>query len=100
MPSFKIKIQPRAFKEIQKGIDYYNAKQKGLGKRFYKNVSDSFAVIKKNPFYQIRYDDVRCLPVKKFPFMIHFTADKAIKTINVYAVINTSLNPETSWLIL
>ena len=45
-------------------------------KIFLNSVNNSFSVLKDNPLYQIRYDDVRCLPIKKFPYMAHFTVDE------------------------
>lgn len=49
--AFKLKLEPLAKFDIQQEINYYNSKQKGLGKRFYDEVKAAFAVIKKNPFF-------------------------------------------------
>lgn len=95
---FHFKVEPSAYDDIQEEIDKYNEKQKGLGRKFWLEVDHYFKAIKKNPFYQIRYDQVRCLPLKKFPVMIHFTVDEAQMLINVRAVINTSRDPETNWI--
>lgn len=84
------KINPQAKIDIQDQIYYNNNKQKGLGKRFYNDVKDTFKNIKKNPFYQSRYKDVRCLPLKIFPAMLHFTFDQHKKQISVRAVFHTS----------
>jgi len=72
MAVVKVKIAPRAHNDIQQGIDYYNLQQKGFGKKFHRAVKKSIFSIRENPFFQIRYDEIRCLPVNKFPFMIHF----------------------------
>jgi toxin ParE1/3/4 len=97
MRSFKFKIQPRVYDEIQNGITYYNKKQKGLGRKFHKAVKSSFQTIRESPFYQVRYERVRCLPVTKFPFMVHYIVDKSTNTIIVYALINTHIDPEISY---
>lgn len=96
--AFKFKIENAAFIDIQKEIDHYNSKQKGLGRKFWLEVNHYFKAIRKNPFYQVRYDDVRCLPLKKFPSMIHFTVDEQTKLIIIWAVINTHKDPKSSWL--
>jgi toxin ParE1/3/4 len=96
---FEIVLERRAMNDIAKAVDYYDEQQKGLGKKFAKEVDISFSALSKNPFYQIRYDDYRCLPLKRFPFMIHFIVDEAAKLVIVYAVIHTSLDPQTNWLI-
>ena len=91
------KIDLEAKQDIQREINYFNQQQKGLGKKFHKEVLNYFSAIKINPFYQVRYDEIRCLPLKKFPAMIHFSVDENAKIIIVRAVIHTSKNPDTNW---
>ncbi|OFY88671.1 MAG: hypothetical protein A3K10_16910 [Bacteroidetes bacterium RIFCSPLOWO2_12_FULL_31_6] len=92
--AFKIKIEPDARIDIQEAIDWYNKQQKGLGKKFHTAVLSHFDSLKKNPHFEIRYDFVNCLPLKKFPFMIHFTVDEVNQIVAVRAVFHTSLNPD------
>ncbi|WP_417613108.1 type II toxin-antitoxin system RelE/ParE family toxin [Owenweeksia hongkongensis] len=92
--SFSIKIDPEAIEDIQNGIDWYNEQQKGLGRKFHREVKLAFKSIKSNPFFQVRYDRVRCLPLSKFPFMIHFTVNESEKIVAIRAVFNTSRNPD------
>ncbi len=94
---FEIALEKRALQDLEKGVEYYNEQQKGLGKRFSKEVNNSFTVLTKNPFFQIRYDDIRCLPVKKFPYMIHFTVNEKENSVIVYAIIHDSLDPQTNY---
>ena len=96
--AFKFKVEPSAFIDIQNEIDHYNTQQKGLGRKFWLEVNHYFKAIRKNPFYQIRYDEIRCLPLKKFPSMIHFSVDEKNKMIIVRAVIKTNKDPQSSWL--
>lgn len=98
MNPYKIRIEVRALKDIQDGFDYYEEKQEGLGTRFNQAVFRSFEILRHNPFYQIRYETFRCLPVRKFPFMIHYEVDEAKSTVDVFGVINTHLNPDENWL--
>ncbi len=95
---FKVILHHRALKDIKNSFEYYNEQQAGLGKRFVKEVDKRISELSKNPFFQIRYDDIRCLPLSKFPFMIHFAVDEKEKAVEVYAVIHTSLDPEINWL--
>ena len=94
--SFKIIIGPEARLDIQEAIDWYNKQQKGLGKKFHSTVLKHINSLIKNPNFEIRYDSVHCLPLKNFPFMIHFTIDNAKKLVAIRAVFHTSLNP-TNW---
>ena len=97
MRRYKVFISSHAYDDIQKAINYYNDKQRGLGKKFHLAVKSTISKLRSNPFYQIRYDEVRCLSVKRFPFMLHFTIDETTESVFVYAVIHTSLDPETNW---
>jgi len=95
---FEINIDKKAKSDIDKGFDYYNEQQKGLGKKFMSDVSAALTTLEKNPFFQVRYDDYRCLPLKKFPYMIHYIVDESVLRVIIYAVTHTSQNPETNWL--
>lgn len=96
--AFKFKIEPIAKQDIQQEINHYNSQQKGLGKKFHAEARFYFKAIKQNPFYAVRYDNVHCLPLKKFPAMIHYTTDEQNKTIIIRAVINTHKDPTNYWL--
>ncbi|TAL59842.1 MAG: type II toxin-antitoxin system RelE/ParE family toxin [Bacteroidetes bacterium] len=91
---FEIVVEKRALFDIQCAIDYYDQQQIGLGKKFLSEIEKHFSSINRNPFYQIRYNRVRCLPVIKFPFMIHFLLDEKEKTAYIISVFHTSQNPD------
>ncbi|MEQ6120503.1 type II toxin-antitoxin system RelE/ParE family toxin [Reichenbachiella sp. MALMAid0571] len=92
--AYKIKAEPEAHDDIQEGIDWYNEQKPGLGRKFHAEVKTYFKKLKTNPFFQVRYDDVHCLPIKKYPYMIHFTIDEENKIVTVKAVFNTSKDPK------
>ena len=91
--SYHVIIEPTALLDIQQAIDYYDAKKIGLGEKFEAALDKRLVAIQNNPFYQIRYDTVHCLPLKKYPYMIHFTISKADNTVTVRAIFHTSKNP-------
>lgn len=91
---FTLELDPRAIQDIQETIDYYDQQLVGLGERFEAYLHKYIKALAKNPFYQIRYDDVRCLPLKKFPFMIHFTVDQQLNAVYIHSVLNTSKDPK------
>lgn len=90
----EFKINPQAKADIQDHIHYYNEKQAGLGIRFHKAILASFEIIRNTPFFQTRYANVRCYPLKKFPLMIHYTVDEQKKEIVIRAVFHTSQDPK------
>jgi len=95
---YKIKIDIDAFEDIKNTSFWYGNQLKGLDIRYKTQVIKQISFLKKNPYlYSIKYNDVHCLKVKKFPFLIHYKIDEISKTINVFAIIHTSRNPEI-WL--
>jgi plasmid stabilization system protein ParE len=87
---FKIKLEPIVINDIQEVIEFYNKKQIGLGKRFHQTIKLALETLAVNPFYQIRYDNVRCYFTKPFPYLIHYIVDVEHKTIHVLAILHTS----------
>lgn len=92
--AFSILLDPRAIEDIQESIDYYEEQETGLGKRFEKHLDKHLSVLKENPFFQVRYDDVHCLPLNKFPHMIHYTINEEEKVVIVRAVFHTAMDPD------
>jgi len=91
---FTILIDPRALQDIQDAVSYYDDQQVGLGAKFENELNEYFQVIEENPYFRIRYDNVRCLPLNKFPFMIHFEVNEEMKRVMVRAVFHTSMNAD------
>lgn len=92
--TYTVVIDNKALQDAQEAIDYYEEQQAGLGERFEKELNQQITLLEKNPFFRIRYDQIRCLPLNKFPYMIHFTIDEPAKTISVMAVFHTAQNPK------
>ena len=96
--AYEVVFAERFNEDIREARKWYNKQQIGLGKKFYAEVKSSLEAIRKTPKFQIRYDNVRCLPLKIYPFMIHFTVDEKQKIILIAACIHCSLNPHSHWL--
>ena len=98
MKIYKIFVDPKVDNDISKAVEYYENQQAGLSQKFIQAYDDAINILKGFPHYQIRYDSVRCFPIKKFPYMIHFTIDENNRLVNIYALIHTSLDPEENWI--
>ena len=92
--SFELIILPTALQDVQDAVDYYDEQKAGLGERFEAELNEILETLEANPFFQNRYETIRCLPLKKFPFMVHFSVAEKQKQVVVYAVFHTSLNPK------
>jgi plasmid stabilization system protein ParE len=95
MKKYKVKIEPEALADIQEISDWYNQRQKGLGSRFQKTVIKHLDTLSVNPqIYALRYKEIRCITIKKFPYMAHFYINDSNNTVEVLAVISTDRNPK------
>jgi len=76
--------------DIQDITDWYNLQKSGLGKRFQNSVIKNINSLKKNPYiFAIRYNEIRCVPVKGFPYLIHYHLNEGDSKVEVMAVIST-----------
>ena len=90
---YKSVLLPLAKVDISDAAEWYNWKQKGLGKQFTNELRTKVSFLRENPkACAVRYDDVRCAVLNNFPFMIHYILNQENKTIIIIAVFHTSLS--------
>lgn len=95
MKRFKVKIEPEALADIQQITDWYNEQKRGLGNKFQKTVISQINSLDKDPqIYAIRYQEIRCVIINRFPYMIHFYINGKSNSVEVLAVISTDRNPK------
>ena len=83
------------YNDLQQAIDFYNSRKKGLGARFFKAVKTQLSQIQSNAYgFQIRYDDIRCSPINKFPFMVHYKIVAETNVIMIIAILGDYRDPE------
>ena len=87
---YNVILDTLALEDLQEAINYYDEQKTGLGKRFDNQFDKLICTLEINPFFQIRYDTVRCLAMKNFPYMAHYTINQASQTVTIVAVINMS----------
>ncbi|TRX38116.1 type II toxin-antitoxin system RelE/ParE family toxin [Flavobacterium sp. ZT3R18] len=92
---FQLKIDVDALNDIQETFEWYEMQLKGLGLRFKTQTKKQINSLKKNPYlFAIKYNEVRCRKIEKFPFLIHYTIEEELNIITVFAVFHTSRSPE------
>lgn len=94
MKSFTIRVLSAAENDIDEAFEYYSDINSNLGQRFIKQLNSAFNDLKKNPFYQIRYDSFRMKIVTKFPYIIHYILDEDRQIVFVYGIRNSYQNPD------
>ena len=95
MKKYKVMIEPEALSDIQDITNWYNETQAKLGKRFLDTTIAKINRLSKDPqIFAIRYQEIRCMQVPKFPYMIHFYINEKTNIVEVLAVISTNRNPK------
>lgn len=95
--NYKIEISRGAKKEIADQVLYYETQMTGLGKRFSEELLQHLRHIGRYPFARTRYAKIKCVPLLKFPFMIHYSVSEADNTVLIHALTHTSRNPNQHW---
>lgn len=93
---FEINILLRADLEIDEIAEYYESLSNGLGTKFFNEYQDYVETLYTFPFFEEKYNIIRTLPLKKFPYTIHFTVDEVNKMVTVYAVTSNYQDPNTT----
>lgn len=95
MKKYIVKIDPDALNDIQEITKWYSDQQKELGGRFQRTAIRQINSLKKDPqMYAVRYNEIRCMTIRKFPYMAHFFINDRNNTVEVLAVISTARNPK------
>ncbi len=94
MKSFTIRVLNSAKADLDEAFEYYSEIDLKLGQRFIKLVNTTLNDLKKNPHYQIRYDNFRMKVVNKFPYVIHYILDEKRQIVLIYGNCNSYQNPE------
>lgn len=92
---FQLKIDTDALHDIQETFEWYELQLKGLGLRYKTQVKKQINSLKKDPYlFSIKYNEIRCKKIEKFPFLIHYQINDNVNFVTVFAVFHTSRNPE------
>ena len=92
---FTIEYNPDFFNDLVQSIDWYNEQQDGLGDRFCENVKKQTAKLTIHALiFAIRYCDIRCMRIEKFPFMVHYRVNEQTNTVKIEALFHVSRDPK------
>jgi len=95
MKKYRVKIDSEALADIRGITDWYNQQQPGIGKKFQTTTIIQINSLGRDPnIYAIRYNEIRCILIKKFPYLIHFYINEETQIVEVLAVISTDRNPK------
>lgn len=83
----------RAQKEIENAIDYYALYGSKAPLNFITFLKDTYNAIQTNPFFKVRYKNIRALKINKFPYSLFFVINETQKTVKVLSCFHNKRNP-------
>ncbi len=92
--AYKIIVSPRTQKEIENAIDYYALYNSDTSVLFIESLKQSYQSISINPFYRIRYKNIRALKLKIFPYSLYFIINEEKQVIKILSCFHNKRNPK------
>lgn len=87
MTAYSIIVSPDAEKDIQTAIDYYDSFSTKIGEKFFDSlVSDIDLLQSYGLAFQVRYDSIRLIHLKGFPYSVHYSIYEESKIIVIEAL--------------
>jgi len=90
---FKVIILPRAQKQIIKEADWYYDKSPKSEGRFLNSIDTAIDILSINPFFAIRYKNVRAYVLNNFPYIIFFHVEESKRVVKIISIVHTSKKP-------
>ncbi len=96
MKQFTFLFSTQSLKDIEDARDYYDSIETAVRKKFMMQLQQCLYAIKRNPYFAgIRYEDIRCAQIKKFPYLVHYHIDEKNSLVRILAVYSTYREPRS-----
>jgi plasmid stabilization system protein ParE len=83
---FRVYLTKQAETEALEAKAFYQDISPALGNTFAQNLEARLQQLKTQWGYQIRYKKVRCVGIKKFPYLLHYVVYEKAGTVRVVSV--------------
>jgi plasmid stabilization system protein ParE len=94
--AYRIIISAKAQKEIENAIDYYALYSSNAPLHFISILKDTYDTLAANPFFRIRYKNIRALKISKFPYSLYFVINEAESAVKILSCFHNKRNPNKS----
>ncbi len=91
---YKILVSPRAIKEIEQAINFYSLYDDDAPTHFIDNLSNAFRILESNPFFEVNYKNIRMIPLKKFPYSLHYIINEDFKRVRILSCFHQKRDPK------
>jgi mRNA-degrading endonuclease RelE of RelBE toxin-antitoxin system len=91
---YKVVVNVRAQKEIEEAINFYDLYSDVAPIYFITALKNAYNFLELNPFYRIRYKNVRAIKLRRFPFNLYFTVNEEQGLVTVLSCFHNKRNPK------
>lgn len=91
---YKVVVSVRTQREIEHAIDYYALHSVDAPLNFIIELAEAYEILAKNPFFRIRYKNIRVLNLKRFPYSLYYTIADDKKIIKIISCFHNSRDPK------
>ncbi|MCB9202999.1 MAG: type II toxin-antitoxin system RelE/ParE family toxin [Flavobacteriales bacterium] len=92
--SYKLNISSKANLDIVQAYKFYSTRSLQALENLDNKINQAYDILEKNPFFQIKYKNIRALPIQGFPYILFFSIDEKNKIVKIYALFNTHQNTQ------
>jgi toxin ParE1/3/4 len=90
---YKIIVSSQAQKEIENAIDYYALYSSDAPIQFVAGVKEAYGILASNPFFRVRYKNIRALKLKSFPHSLYFIVQEDTSTVRILSCFHNKRSP-------
>lgn len=91
---YSLIVSPRAQKEVEKAIEVYISSVVNTPNSFIIQLQSVYNTLKINPFFKVRYKNVRSLKLKKYPYSLYFVVNENRNTVRILSCFHNKLDPK------
>jgi toxin ParE1/3/4 len=92
---FRVIVNLRAQDEIDRALEWYSGNSRSAAARFLESLQAAYRILGINPFFQIRYRNIRAVSLRNFPYFLFFAVDESAGTVRILSCFHQHRNPET-----
>jgi len=93
--SYTLVNRPSVKSDIIEAVNYYKQINPAIAKQFLYRLGEAKTYLQNTPLgFQVKYNQVRTLLLKQFPYQIHYLIDDNKKQIVILAIIHAYKNPK------
>lgn len=90
---YSVVVSPKAQKEIEEILNYYTEKSEVVPANFIKALRFSYHLLSINPYFRVRYKNIRVLKINKFPYSLYFVINRNKCSVRILSCFHNKRNP-------